>query len=364
MKLLTRYLIRQNLFLLAIILLMGTGLYVLTDLFERLDNFLIGEVGPGTILIFFLVKLPSIISAILPAVYLIALVVQMNMLDRSRELVALSAGGISSSALVRFVIVYGLIWAVGQFLFAQVLGVAGERSATRIWQEKVRGSVLEEARIKGLWFTEQNRIVHIGVAYPVQQRGENILVYTLDATGVGIDSIIKAERFTIKKDDTWLLEKGGELVPARYATTAFESLELPLTQDLRAFQVRSHSGNVRPNQLSLLELSETIQRLERAGSNVESLRTAWHGKLAYAGSILVMGLLALLVTRLTSNIYKAIVLSLIIVFFYYGTNTISASMADKGILMPLVGSWFANAFFFLGSTFFLAWPGLRRRLWR
>ena len=364
MRLLTRYLIRQNVFLLGIILLMGTGLYVLTDLFERLDNFLIGEAGMGTILLFFLVKLPSIISAILPAVYLIAMVVQMNMLERSRELTALNAGGISSLALVRFVLFYGFIWALGQFVFAQVLGVEGERSATRIWQEEVRGSVLEEARIGGLWFTERNHIVHIGEAYPVQRRGNNILVYGLDATGVGIDFIIKAERFTIKNDESWLLENGGKLVPAEYSTTAFASLELPLTQDLRAFQVRSHSGNVRPNQLSLLELSDTIQRLERAGSNVESLRTAWHGKLAYAGSILVMGLLALLVTRLTDNIYKAIVLSLIIVFFYYGANTISASMADKGIIIPLAGAWFANAFFFLVSAFCLVWPGLRRRLWK
>ncbi len=43
MSLLTRYLVRNNLFLLFVILLIGTGLYVLTDLFERLDYFLVNH---------------------------------------------------------------------------------------------------------------------------------------------------------------------------------------------------------------------------------------------------------------------------------------------------------------------------------
>lgn len=359
MTLLVRYLARQNLFLLFAILLMGTGIYLLTDLFERLDNFLQSGIEFDEILLYYLVKIPTIISMILPAVFLITMVVQMNMLERSRELVALHAGGVAPFALVRFVLLYGLMWALTQFVFAQVLGVEGERQAGRIWQEEVRGKVLEEASIDGLWFTEGTLIVHMRQAFPMQGRGVDILVYALDDSGVSIKEIIKADRFTITGPDTWRLEQVERLVPAEYKATRFAVLDLPITQDLTTFQVTA-GATVKPTQLSLFELSRAITRLERAGSNVEVLRTAWHGKLAYACSILVMGILALYVTKQTANIYKAIVASLFIVFFYYGANTICTSMAEKGHLSPVTGAWFAN-FFFLGIVaLLLLWPNIKR----
>lgn len=361
MTLLMRYLVRQNLFLLFATLMMGTGIYLLTDLFERLDNFLQSGIEPGEILLYYAVKIPTIISMILPAVFLITMVVQMNMLERSRELVALNAGGISPAALVRFVLLYGLIWGLGQFFFAQVLGVEGERQAGRIWQEEVRGKVLEETSIDGLWFTEKNLIVHVARAFPVQGRGEEILVYTLDASGVAIESMTRAERFTVAGGDIWRLERVERLIPSAYATERLDSLDLPLTQDLRTFQVTAGT-TVKPTQLSLFELSRAITRLEQAGSNVEILRTAWHGKLSYACSIMIMGLLALYVTRKTDNIYKAIVASLIIVFFYYGANTMSTAMAERGHVSPVAGAWFANSFFLGAAALLLVWPVVRRRL--
>ena len=354
MSILNRYLTRQNLFLLFTILLVGTGLYILTDMFERLDTFIESGTGVLKILSFFLFKAPTIISQILPAVYLLALVVQLNMLDRSRELIALTAGGVSPTVFMRFILLYGLIWACAQLMFAQVIGVAAEQASTRIWQEDVKGNMLEEASLKGLWFTEKNHIVHIAVAYPVQKEGEDILILTLDGTGIGITEIIKAKTYAINDDGNWQLTDGSRLLPAEYSSTPFSTYSLFLSQDLRAFQVGAKSSSIRPNQLSLLELSDTINRPEQAGSNVERLRTAWHGKLAYACSLLIMGMLAYIVTRLTGNIYLAVILSLLVVFFYYALNTFCATLGERGLVAPMAGAWFANAFFALCGVLWLS----------
>ena len=360
MTLLTRYLVRQNLFLISVILLISTGLYVLTDMFERLDNFLESGAGIGVMLLFFLMKIPTIISMTLPAVLMIAVVVQMNMLERSRELIALTAGGISPSALLRFVLLYGIIWALAQFAFAQFLGVSGERASARVWQEDVRGNMLEDSTLLRLWFTEKNYIVYVGTAWPLRGNGIALQVYTLDDTGLGIREIIKAKAFTIERQG-WILEDGEVIRPSQYTATAFTRMEIPIHQDLRTFMVSVGSG-VKPKQLSLTELSDAISRLERAGSNVEVLRTAWHEKLAYACSIVIMGILALLVSRYTPNIYKAIVISMLIVFFYYGVNTFCTSMGEKGLLKPFIGAWFANILFFCVGFLWVMWPALRTRL--
>jgi len=359
MSLLNRYLVRQNLFLISVILLLSTSLYLLTDMFERLDSFLESGVGVKVMLAYYLMKTPIIISMILPAVFMIAVVVQMNMLERSRELIALAAGGVSPTALARFVIVYGLMWSIAQFAFAQGIGVHGERASSRIWQEDVRGRIQEESKISGLWFTERNHIVHIGFCWPLQGRGEDLQIYTLDATGVGISEIIRARKFTVDEQG-WHLEDGTIITPATYTAAAFERMQLSIQQDLRTFH--TISAGVKPKQLSLMELAHAIARLEHAGSNVEILRTAWHEKLAYASSIMIMGMLALLVSRSTSNIYKAIIASMFIVFFYYVINTVWVSMGERGIVQPLIGAWFADAIFFCLGLLWLAWPSLRRRL--
>jgi lipopolysaccharide export system permease protein len=329
-------------------------------MFERLDSFLESGVGVRVMLLYFFMKIPAIISMTLPAVFMIAMVVQMNMLERSRELIALATGGVSPTALVRFVILYGLMWSVAQFTFAQVIGVQGERASVRIWQEEVRGRIQEESKLSGLWFTERNNIVHIGICWPLQDRGENLQVYTLDETGIGIREIIRAKRFTVGKSG-WTLEDGKIITPVIYTATAFDRMDLTIHQDLRTFQISAGSG-VKPKQLSLLELANAISRLEHAGSNVESLRTAWHEKLAYACSIVVMGMLALLISRFTTNIYKAVIISMIIVFFYNGVNTLYVSMGEKGIVKPFVGAWFADAFFFCVAFLCLSWSFIRRRL--
>lgn len=357
MTLLSRYLARQNLFLIIVILLISTGLYILTDLFERLDNFLESGVGFGMILLYFIMKIPSIISMTLPAVFMLAVVVQMNILERSREMIALATGGISPATLVRFVLLYGVVWAVAQFTFAQVIGVLGERVSSRIWQEEIRGKTLKDSSLQGLWFTERNHIVHVGQVWPLQRKGENLQVYILDNTGIGITEIIKAGTFTVGEQG-WVLEEGERITPDEYAATPFARMELPLHQDLRAFQISAKDG-IKPKHLSLLELSDAIAHLERAGSNVESLRTAWHEKLAYACSIAIMGLLALLVSRFTPNIYKAIFVAMLIVFFYHGINTVSVGMGEKGLVDPLIGAWFANAFFFSTGLSWSLWPSIR-----
>ena len=103
MTLLSKYLIKQNLFLLLTILLIGTGIYLLTDLFDRIDDFLETKMSFFAIVAYFVIKIPIIISQILPAVFLIALIIQLNLLTKNKELVALHAGGISPMVLVKFV---------------------------------------------------------------------------------------------------------------------------------------------------------------------------------------------------------------------------------------------------------------------
>lgn len=115
MSLLFRYLTKNNAMILLPTLAVGIGLYVLTDLFERLDNFIEAGLSVGMVLTYFVVKMPLVISQILPVIFLLSTVIQLCIMARSRELTALQAG------------------ATGQWLFPAILSPAGRAPAPGPW---------------------------------------------------------------------------------------------------------------------------------------------------------------------------------------------------------------------------------------
>ncbi len=357
MKLLSRYLVRQNLFLVFVILLVGVGIYVLTDLFELLDRFVEAKLPAKTVLWYYAIKLPAIVAQLLPAIFLLAMVLQLNMLERSKELVALYSGGISPFVLLRFIVVYSLVWAVAQLFFAEALGVTGEREARRIWQEQVQQTKGGKDTLNHVWFTDKEHIVYVEQAAPNQGTAQDVRIYTLAPSGTDLESIISARTATLEQK-AWQLHGVTRVSTQSMASEQLDSLEFPLRQDLKAFLlVESWS---KPERLPLWELRGVIKRLERAGSNIENLRTVWHAKIAYAGSIIVMGLLALAIMQHTQSVYKAVGVSLVAIFFFYSANTISVTIGKGGSVPPVVAAWLTNGVALLLLCLVFLWPWLRR----
>ena len=166
MKLLFRYLVRNNAFILLPTLGVGIGLYLLTDLFERLDNFVEAGVPVSMVLLYFAVKTPLVISQILPVIFLLSTVIQLCLMARSRELMALQAGGISLGVVARSMLLCGIFWGAVQLTFSEYLGVAGERESARIWQEEVRKRNLAATVLHNQWFADGQWIVSLATLSP------------------------------------------------------------------------------------------------------------------------------------------------------------------------------------------------------
>ena len=195
MSLLFRYLTKNNAMILLPTLAVGIGLYVLTDLFERLDNFIEAGLSVGMVLTYFVVKMPLVISQILPVIFLLSTVIQLCIMARSRELTALQAGGISLGVVANSMILCGIFWGGVQLGFSEYLGVAGERESARIWQEEVRKKNLAATVLKDVWFTDGDWIVSLGTLDP-QAHGTGFSGYELSDDGLSIKRIVQASTFT------------------------------------------------------------------------------------------------------------------------------------------------------------------------
>ncbi len=351
LNILQTYLLKQNLYLTVLCIGVGVCIYLLQDLVENLDSFVHAGVGLRVILLYFLAKLPLILSQILPAVYLLALIVQVGLLVRHRELLALQAGGVSFLSLVYFFCCYGLAWFVFQLALSQGVGVAGQRTMERIWQEEVNKEQAGPVEVKNVWFLNGPFVVNLDRANPRTGEGQGINVYEY-GEGNTLLRIILANRFSVQETG-WELNEVSVHEASTFTSYFQESLSLGIRQDLEAFSVLQK--RFEPGAMSLWQLSRIISYLEGAGSNVERLRTAWHMKWAYAFSLFVMTLIALALATIIDNVYANIALGLSIVFIYYVLFVLGVSLGERGFLSPFFGAWMGNIIFGLLAGGRLAW---------
>lgn len=342
MSTLSRYLFRQNMFLLLMCLGVGTMVYLMADMFDRMDDFMEAGLTAGDIAWYFVAKTPLILSQILPAVFLMALVVQLGLMARNREMLALRAGGMAFGRIIRFFIIYAIFWSLAQLAFAQFIGAWGEWEANRIWKEDVRNKQLDEMVMSDMWFRDGNYIVAAKEIVPGKKTASEVTIFEFDLESQRMIRVVNAERARVE-DFGWRL-----IFPEVLDTRSFEyhttrNLLLPILQDMDALAAIEHADD--RAQLPLLRLGQVIEELEESGSNVEGLRTAWHAKFSYAFTILVLALAGLALSTISENVYANVGLSLVIVFAQYGSYVIGVSAGQQGALSPAVAAWSGNVAF-------------------
>ncbi|MFW5791199.1 MAG: LptF/LptG family permease [Desulfohalobiaceae bacterium] len=352
MNTLHRYLLRNHLLYVLLCLGAALGIYLMIDVFDRMDDFIASGQGLGTMGEYFLTKLPSIVAQILPAVFLLSLLIQLGLMRRSRELTALETSGIAFYRLGVFFLVCGLAWCVLQLVFSQVLGVAGEARSEEIWDYQVRQRQEHSGVIKNVWFKEGRHILHLDLVLPGRGEGGGITVYVMASSFEGIERVITAEAFSTGEQG-WVLKQAREFEPQRFATRELDQLVLPLELDPGSFLAVDPRS--KPESLPLWKLRSFIDQLESAGSNVERLLTAYHMRWAYAFSIPVMVLVALALTSLIGGIYLKVTAGLAVTFAYYGVFVMGGTLGENNVLSPWLGAWLGNLVFCAAALIRLAW---------
>ncbi len=322
-------------------LAVGIGIYLLADLFEKIDDLLEARLAWQTIFAFFAYKIPLIISQILPAVALLAVLIQLGLMRQNLELLALQASAISFFRLVVFFCVYAFVLSGAQLLFSDFLGVWGSNKSETIWREQVRKKNMQGTVVRDIWFREGLAYVHIDRLYPREERGQGIEINFLDNQSA-VQKIVTARQFTARAGE-WELEQVVIYSPDGFGTIRKEKVKYPFSTDLKTFQTIDFKKDL--DMLPLPELLAARVRLEAAGSNVEWLETALHGRFAYAFSVLSLVLSGLALLRKIRNIYVLVLCGVVCLFVYYGIFVFATSAGAHGVLPPWLGAWLVNIVF-------------------
>lgn len=335
MSLLFRYIFQRHARLLLLIMCLGLGLYLLTDIVERVDVFIDNDAGFDLVIKYFGCRIPGIVAQILPAVFLLATVVTLCLMGNSRELTALHAGGISFSRVAFTLVMCGMFWGCVQFACSQFIGVKADRYASQIWVEQVRKRELGQKTVHDIWFNEGGWIVSVDTLYQNGQGRGFTAYHVKPGHASDVDTIIRAPRMEGSAEG-WTALDAVVVKPETFEQETLKRVEVPVHQDPKLFFTTS---SVNLQQLPIWQLGEAIDQLGSAGSNVEGLRTVWHGKIAYAASLMVMALLGAAIVSWSSNIYIAVAISMGGTFLLYALTMFGESLGMMGSLPPMVAAW-------------------------
>ncbi|WP_027339500.1 LptF/LptG family permease [Halonatronum saccharophilum] len=306
-------------------------------LFELTDFIIIREIPAIIVGRLLLYRLPMVIIESLSIAVLFATILSLGRFVSDNEFTALRMGGIKFSRMVLpLLLLATLISGVNYFITERVLPWSNEEYQRVIDEDIYQRSRIEED--EELFFkSREDKYFSIGSVDDQEQRLENIVVYDKRE-----NRLISAPKGFFKDDFIYLeeglvnlLDKGG-FSKKNYS---FETLELDIKRSIRDY----YGEDKRPNQMNRAQLRERIKLFREGGRDTNDLRVEYHFKLAQAlVSIIFVLIGAPLSIKSNKGRIFGIIASVVIIFIYYLTSSITRSLGINLLLDPFWAAWIPN----------------------
>lgn len=359
MKTITRYILGKFARIFGLCLVTVTTIYLVVDFFEKLRKFLKYDADLSLIFTFFGYRIPEIIYLLAPLVALMASILTVGGLNRTKEITAMRSCGMSFFQIGLPFFGFGcLVSVLGFILASEVIPVTNRQAdyiQTVLIQNKPEHLSLEENRI---WLRlGTDALIEIQSVQDDGLQLDGIRMYQLNQPFY-LRTIVEGHHARFFQD-RWVMEKvvtrrlaAGQ--PAHMDTISQQVLPLPLMpEDFRNWLAQS------PELMTLVQLREYIQRLAHDGHSLDRYLTNYWSRIAYAVVPLVMTLLGIAVSFQGSGVRgvgvaKGLGQTLAIGFLFWAAHSLGVVLGQNGAIPPLIGSWIATLMFLMvGSNIFL-----------
>ncbi len=350
-----RYILATYMKYFAIVLVMVVLIYLAIDFFGRIDRFLASPVSGYDTALYFVYKLPLIVSQITPIGVLLAVLVVFGLMSRNNELIALKSGGISSFYLLKPIAVAGVVFSVALFVFSEVAvpvstAKSNEIDALRRGTES-RGMLSSQ---KDIWIRHARGLAHVRYFHPREAVLFGVSLYFMD------DHYRLTRRIDARKavyaDGRWLFlesmvqqfgKESGDIQIDYLEEAAFELDLAP--SDFQRIIVES-------GEMGFLALWRYIARVEAEGYDATEYRVDFYGKTAFPFVCLIMALMGSAIAlrgKTRDSMAVSFAYGIVLAFAYWTVYSFSISMGYGGLLPSWLSAWTANILYGLGTAFLL-----------
>jgi lipopolysaccharide export system permease protein len=329
-------------------------LYVIIDLFDRLDILLRHQADIGAAARYFFFKIPLMLTQITPPAVIVAVLLALGTLSRRNEVIAFRAGGISlmQTAVPLLAMAAGI--SVAALGWNETVVPYSSRRFQYVNNVEIRKrtvrSILNEHEI---WY--RGGAGFYNIEHVDRSRGAiyGLAIYRFD-DDFQLQSVLQVpEAHWV--DGRWMArgaveqQVGGADGPTRVPV---EGLPIPETLD-DFLEVQRE-----PEELSYSSLRKRIDDLTEKGIDASHYLVDLHLKLALPFASTVLAFVAIPISgrlRRHPSIAAIVGTGTVIGFLYWVLLGLANSLGQSGALPPLVAAWSANAVFLLvGAALFLS----------
>lgn len=346
MNLLDKYIVRQFILYFLLIMTALAAIYLLVDIFERLDNFQEKHLSSSLAARYFLIKIPQICDQIAPVCLLLAGVVTLGMLINRNELLTLHSAGISNAHVLRPFWAGAILMTLLSLAAAQWVVPKSYRGTDRIWREHVLGKKDVSTIRNGVTFFPGKRGIYTFTADIEEKNSFHNFRY-LARDENGRQMILLYAQHAEWNGETWQFYKGqvkkreGD---ASFVITPFDALSMTLPEKApELFAPALEAVEVK--------LTKLVRRaLDAPKSAKRKALLDAHRRFSFLFLGLPLLTLALpLLFRFryghgTINLAIAIPASAGLAFCAWGAWGALQALAQGSILMPLPASWSVHLF--------------------
>ncbi len=350
-RLLRRYICREFFRFFGIGLAGCVALFVLVELFDRIDEFIERRVFWYDAGFYLASRLPDIVYQLTPVAFLLASVLTFSTLNRGNEITVMRAVGIAPLHLVRPLVLLGVGGGL-MLLVAQEYLVPYTNQTTRmIWRTRIRNDKIATRlglfKQGQIWYRTANRVWSVQLSKPLGQRLLGVIIYVLDDAGTirqrydATEAQWDAQGWVLRQGTVRTFNPDGSFAGAAEAFT-WRRFSFPERfAEVSAIQKL-------PTEMSNREIWAYAQRLRRQGMSDASYLTEFYGRIAFATTCIIMAGFGLpLAVRLnrSGGTTKAVSLTVFSGFSYWVMHSFAMALGHNGQFPPILAAWSTNVCF-------------------
>lgn len=328
----------------AIGLSMFVFLFLMVDIFDRLDNVMGHGASAWLIIQYFACKIPLMVTLMLPVALIFATLFTFGLLSKSSELTAMRASGLTVMWLARPLVMFGFSLSLLSLFLNEVVVPYSERRQKELYNIEIQQKDKKGGYSQSdFWWRDGNSFYAIDLFNSKTKSMQDLSAFEVNEEWNVI-------RRTDAQSVRWLAPGLGwnmrNIVRYHFdgdkvKTEQLPDLPLPIKETPRDF----YEFNDDPSTMSFVELREFISRQKNNGVSTTQYLPDLYGKLSMPFVIFITAMLVLPFTLLparSGSMAQSSILAIFVAFTYYAVNSFSISMGRAELLPPLLAAWTAN----------------------
>lgn len=343
---LARYLVGEFLRILALCLVSFVLLYLVVDFFDRFDDFLKHRAEIGSMVRYFLFKIPRVVTEVTPVAVLASMLLSLGGFSRNNEITAMRACGISSAQIVAPLLFVTLALSFGCLVWNETLVPHFSRQVHTINTVEIKKKELPGfLGDREIWTHGQESFFNIESFDNRKKVLVGVTIYGVDHE-FHLRGIVEIPQ--VQWDGSGWRFKGGR--ERRFLENGdIETVSVPAgVLDLRETPGDLKMAHREAGEFSYFALRDLIENFRRKGIDLTEYLVDLHLKVAVPFVSAIMALIAIplgIRNVRASSLASHIGAGLVIGFSYWVVLALAVSLGHSGALPPLIAAWAANVIF-------------------